>query len=729
METMQAPRDLPVEDLNEMEERRIHRLDEAHINEMDVLSQARDNLNIWQNYFNENMTRGKDDMNFALRDQWTAIERSEFNRLFKVCFTFNKMLDPINKIVGEQRKNKPDLMVRSLTGRASQEDINLRADLVRTIAYQSQNDLIYQNAFRSALLMGWGSFQVDVDYESPRSFNKIIKYLLVPDSTRCSWDPAAVKPHKGDGDYCSRQYIYSREQFDATYPYIYNPVSYADPRMFLDFQWETRDTIVVCDYFVKEWFPIKLLQLSDGRNVTDQEWEEIQKKEIKVKKELAETSKMPEVILETIPKVMSERQTQDYKIMRYRLIKDRIIEFSEWPSKHLPIIFVDGNSEFIEGRQYTKSFIHEGRDAQKFINYVGSEIATEIKNRRREQWIGTPDNIIGQEQQWRNPELQAGILIAKPDPVLKIMPQKMPPWDISPQLMQEMQRGSSDLREILGFSENEVLQGRDMSGKARRERKMEGSMATYVYSDNLNQAVEQAGRCVLDLLPYVVGEGERAMVITKKDGKTQNITLNKERSDGTVENQITHGDYDIELSTGPSFAVQKEIALEFFQQTIAANPETFPLIADLWAKNLDVQFMEQIAERFKIMVPPEVLAKEEGKEPPPKQPTPQEQAMQMEMEFKKAELQEKQKEMELKQAKLELEKEEMELKKAKLLLEAQKIQMESELNVYDHQANIEKSRIAHSLENQKAEMDYTAKIAKTVADMHKNHQKPTKAKE
>lgn len=725
---MQAPRDLPVEDTAEMEERRIQRLNDAHINEMDVLAQARDNLNIWQNYFNENMTRGKDDMNFALRDQWSAIERSEFNRLFKVCFTFNKMLDPINKIVGEQRKNKPDLMVRSLTGRASQEDINLRADLVRTIAYQSQNDLIYQNAFRSALLMGWGSFQVDIDYESPMSFNKVIRYLLVPDATRCSWDPAAIKPHKGDGDYCSRQYIYSREQFDATYPYIYNPVSYADPRMLLDFQWETRDTIVVCDYFVKEWFPVKLFKLSDGRNVSEQEWEEIQKKEIKVKKELAASSKLPEVILETIPTIKGERQTQDYRIMRYRLIKDRIIEFSEWPSKFLPIIFVDGNSHFVEGRQYTKSFIHEGRDSQKFINYVGSEIATEIKNRRREQWMGTPDNIIGEEQQWRNPELQQGILVAKPDPVTKQMPIKMPPWDVSPQLMQEMQRGSSDLREILGFSENEVMQGRDMSGKARRERKMEGSMATYVWMDNLNQAIEQGGRCVLDLLPYVVGEDERAMVITKKDGKTQNIVLNKEKSDGTIENQVNHGDYDIELSTGPSFAVQKEIALEFFQQTIAANPETFPLIADLWAKNLDVQYMEQIAERFKIMVPPEVLAKEEGKEPPPKQPTPQEQAMQMEMEFKKAELEEKKKKLELEEAKLELEKEEVELKKAKLMLDAEKVKMESELNIYDHQANIQKSQIAHGLENEKAEMDYTAKIAKVVADMHKNNQKPTKSK-
>lgn len=720
MDTMQSPRDLTTDDINAMEDRRIESLNDAGINEMDVLAQARDNLNIWQNYFNENMTRGKDDMNFCLRDQWTAIERSEFNRLFKVCFTFNKMLDSVNKIAGEQRKNKPDLMVRSLTGRSTQEDVNLRADLVRTISYQSQNDLVYQTAFRSALMLGWGAFQVDWDYEDPRSFNKIIKYLLVPDATRCSWDPAAVKPHKGDGDYCSRQYIYSKEEFSATYPYIFNPVSYADPRMFLDFQWETRDTIVVCDYFVKEWFSLKLLRLSDGRNVTESEWEDIKKGEVKVKKELAESSRseVKNIIVDLIPKVVGERQTQDYKIMRYRLIKDRIIDFSEWPSKYLPIIFVDGNSHFVEGRQYTKSFIHEGRDAQKFINYVGSEIATEIKNRRREQWMGTPDNIIGEEQMWRTPETQAGILIAKPDPKTGQMPQKLPAWDISPQLMAEMQRGSSDLREILGFSENEALQGRDMSGKARRERKMEGSMATYVYMDNLNQAIEQSGRVVLDLLPYVIGKDPRHMVIAKKDGRTESIILNKKNSDGTIENSIhsTHGDYDIELDTGPSFAVQKEIALEFFQQTIAANPQVFPLIADLWAKNLDIQYMQQVADRFKTMVPPQILAKEEGKQLPPQSPSPQEQAMQIEMQIKKAELMEKQK-------KIELEMQRLELEKAELLLDAQKAQMEAELNVYDHQANIQKSVVAHGLDQKKHELDYTAKIAKIVADLHKSSSK------
>lgn len=719
------PRGLDQEDVNEMEERRIFMLDEAGINEMDVLAQARDNLNIWQNYFNENMTRGKDDLNFALRDQWTAIERSEFNRLFKVCFTYNKLLDPINKITGEQRKNKPDLIVRSLTGKATQEQIDLRADLVRTISYQSQNDLIYQTAFKQSLLMGWGAFQIDIDYESPRSFQQMIKFIMIPDAQRTSFDPMSLKPHKGDGDYCSRQYVFGREQFAATYPYVMNPVSYSDPRMFLDFQWETRDTIVVCDYYVKEWYPMKLLRLSNGMAVDENKWEEMQEA-FKIRKELAKDSPViGSLLLNEIPKVIGERQTQDYNIMHYRLIKDRIIDFTHWPSKQLPIIFVDGNSHFIEGRQYTRSYIHEARDAQKMMNYIGSERATEIKNRRREQWIGTPDNIIGNEQQWRNPELQMGILIAKPDSKTGQMPIKSPPWQLSQELLMEYQSAGQDIREILGFSESQEIQGRDISGKARRERKIEGSMAAYVYYDNLNQAIEQAGRVVLDLLPYVYNEDDRHVIVSKKDGESQSMILNQDMGNGLKKNQIEAGDYDIEIDAGPSFAVQKEMALEFFQQTIQAFPQSFPLIADLWAKNLDLQWMPQIAERFKSMVPPEILAKESGEPPPSPKPNPQEQMMQMEIQTKQAEIQEKQAKIQIEMKKLALQEEQNQLDKTEMLLKAQKIQMDAKLNVFDHQANIEKSKVAHRMDHNKQQLDFTKDIAKIMADLHK-HENPQK---
>lgn len=708
---------MSMEDINKMEERRLQSLDDAGINEYDILRQARENKNAWNSYFNENITRGKDDMNFCLRDQWTAIERSEFTRLFKPAMTFNKLYDAVKKIVGEQRKNKPDLMVRSLTGKATQEQINLRADLVRTISYQSQNDLVYQSAFKSALLMGYGAFQIDIDYESPKSFNQVIKFLMIPDATHCSWDPAAIKPHKGDGNFCSRDHHFSKEEFAATYPYIINPVSYSDSRTLLDFQWETKDTIVVSDYYVKEWYPTEIYKLSNGETVSPDEWDDMQK-EFKLKRKLAADSQVVgDIILNDIPEIVMKRQTQDYKIMHYRLIQNQIIDFTVWPSKYLPVIFVDGDSHYIEGRQYTKSFIHEARDAQKFINYVGSEIAAEIKNRRREQWIGTPDNIIGNEQMWRNPELQMGILMAKPDPKTGMMPTKMQAWDLSPALMANFQRGSQDIKEILGFSESEELQGRDISGKARQERKLEGSMSAMVFLSNLNQALEQGGRVVLDLLPAIVGDDERHMVISKKNGDAESTVLNKKLPDGSMENELTSGDYDVEIDAGPSFAVQRDTALTMFQQTMQAYPEAFPLVADLWASNLDIEQMETVKSRLKTLVPPEIIAQEEGKPPPPPKPNPQAMMVEAEIKEKQGKIQNDMQKIQIEQHKLELDKQRLELDRMKIMMEMNEVKMRTEQDQKDHELDLIK-----------IEKEYGNKMMTHAMDLHKHHNESAKDK-
>ncbi|HMI79399.1 MAG TPA: portal protein, partial [Ferruginibacter sp.] len=202
--------EMSVEDIDSINEALSQRLYDAGIDEAEVLKKAREDLVLWEGYFGENVTRGKDDMNFVLRDQWSAVERSEFTRLFKPAMTFNKLYDVTKKVIGEQRKNKPDLLVRSLTGKSTQKQIDLRADLVRTISYQSQNDLVYQTAFRSALMMGYGAFEISLEYENPTSFNQVVRYEIIPDSTRTAFDPAALKPHKGDGNFCSRQYVYTK---------------------------------------------------------------------------------------------------------------------------------------------------------------------------------------------------------------------------------------------------------------------------------------------------------------------------------------------------------------------------------------------------------------------------------------------------------------------------------------------------------------------------------------
>lgn len=688
-------------DVNEMEERRIAAMQDANIDERDVLGKAQDNLGSWSAYFQDNITRYKSDVKFLCQEQWDNFEKGEFKRLFKPAMTFNKLYDAVRKILGEERKNKPDLLVRSLTGRATEEQIDLRADLVRTISYQSQNELVFQEVFKQQLMGGWGALEVAIEYESPHSFNKVIRFRVIQDPTRVSFDPAATKPHKGDGNFCSRAHYFSREQFAAAFPYIENPVSYTDKRAVQDLPWLTREGIVVCDYAQKDWYSFKALLLSNGEVVTQDEWEEL-KKEFEIKKQLAASTEIVrKLILEGIPRVIGERQSEDYNITIYRLTQDQIIDFNPWPSKQLPLIYADGDSVFIEGKQYTQSFIHKARDAQKFENYVGSEIAAEVKNRRREQWLVTKENIAGFEGMWNNPESQQGALIAKPDPKTGNMPQKMPAWEISPGLLEQFQRANMDIKEILGF--HDEMSGQEtnaQSGIAVANRQMASSMSAYVFRDNLNQAIEQAGRLVLDLLPHVYGDDDRHMVVSKPDGTTKSVILNQKMPDGKVLNELLPGDYDIEIDTGPSFAVQKQQALELFLGLVQTNPQLFPLVADLIAKNLDVQYMPQIVERFKTLVPPQILAKEEGLPPPPPQPDPEQQMMQQQAQLQQVEMQIKMQEVQQKQAQLQLDIQQHEIEKQRLLMEAAKIQADTQTNISDH-----------LLEVHKTKLDFAAKIA------------------
>ena len=246
----------------------------------------------------------------------------------------------------------------------------------------------------------------------------------------------------------------------------------------------------------------------------------------------------------------------------------------------------------------------------------------------------------------------------------------------------------------------------------------------------MNQAVEQGGRVVNDLLPYIIGEDERTMVISKKDGKTDSVVVNQRDREGGIKNDLGIGDFDVEINSGPSFAVQKEIALEFFQETMANNPQIFPLIADLWAGNLDIQQMEQIKERLKTLVPPQILAKEQGKELPPQGPTPQEQMMMAEMKQKEAEIKAKEADIQVKMAKLQLEKEQNELDKVKIQLEAQKAQNSAQLDVYNHELNLKKAEVTHHLDHKRADHDFSAKIAGLLTDLHKHenpHEKSSKS--
>ena len=142
--------------------------------------------------------------------------------------------------------------------------------------------------------------------------------------------------------------------------------------------------------------------------------------------------------------------------MHYRMIRDRIIDFSEWPSRQLPIPFVDGDSYYIEGRQYTKSFIHEARDAQKCVNYSRPRLLRKLRIVAVNNGLGLLITLLDmnktgeiQSYKWAYYALN---LTQKLDKCHR-------KCHLGTYLPADEQCPSStqDIREILGFSETEAL--------------------------------------------------------------------------------------------------------------------------------------------------------------------------------------------------------------------------------------------------------------------------------
>lgn len=661
----------------------------------DICAEATKRIGEWEGWFSENTTRAREDKEFVYRDQWTSVDRQQFTKLHKPALTFNKVYDTVRKIVGEQRKNTPSLKVRSINGKASQEALDLRSDIIRSMAYNSKADEAFQTAFSCALVGGFGAVLVTTDYESPYSFNQVPKVNKMQFPERCFWDPRCSEVDKSDGDYCGYLTPMTRESFEAAYPDCKYPDSFSH-NMLMDFYWSAKDTIVVCDYYVKEYENTKLFLLDNGASVTEEEYKSY-------KKRYMEIMKLNPFLLggKSMAEVVQERMTMLHKIRHYKLTESKILEETVWPSKYLPLVFQDGDSFWIDDKQFVCSFVRHVKDAQKFLNYVGSEVASQIKNTRREQWLVTPDNIAGNEQLWRLPEVQQGALIAKPDSMSGLMPQKQPPSEIPQTLLLHFQRASDDIKQILGFYDaNLGAPGNEESGVAIQNRQLNGASGSTVFFDNAERACEQVGRIVLDLLPSIV-DNEREISIEDKNGKSKSISVNKKMPNGEIQNSLEGDNYDIEVVVGPSFAVQKQQAMQMLISLLQIPPgPILPLVIDIIAKNMDMDSAPQLADRLRSLVPPEILAKENGQPPPPPKPDPQAQMMQMQQQLAMKDMENKTREVDIKQQKLKQE-------QASIMLDA----MELEQKARD-------SAMKNDTEIRNSEINYSTEIAKM---MHREH--------
>jgi hypothetical protein len=632
--------------------------------DIELVQKIRQRIKKWDNDWRFNKDQYHEFVSFVMGSQWTEDESKLFIDYKKIPLSFNKLAPLINHLLGEQRQNTPNLQVIPDKG-VSTETAAVREALIKDISLNSNAKIVYQNAFQQAAIGGFGAYLIDTEYEDERgdnSFNLVIVLRTVKDPTWCYWDVSAKSPCKTDGMYAGMRTRMSRKMFAGLYgdnieKQVGSESNY-DEGSATGWIFSTDDEITVIEDFERIYETSKIYQLSNGRIVDSEEFRALERIEIEGKKYIVDAD---EVVT-----VHNKRETHKYKIKRRKIAGDFLLEETDFPSEQLPIIFVDQNSYIDKsGKQICRPFIKDAKDAQRYINYLGTQSAYLMKVARYDQFMVSKQNVRSPDTQiiWKDPSTAQGGLVYDESPNGN-KPERLQPPELSASLISQYQRALSDIEQCTGMYGTQMgEQGNEISGTAIDARTRRGHYNTFVPFDSLNRSIACGGQIIDEMIPFIY-DSEREMMLNMPDTGITKVTLNKQTDEygSAIENDMKSGRYKIRLLPGASFEGQKQENLQSIQTVLQSDPELFKLLADLYVDNLPMANNIEMRNRLRTIVPPEIIeAGKTGKPlpPQPQQPPPELMLKIQEMEMKNKEMmmntQLKMKELEIKERELELE--------------------------------------------------------------------------
>lgn len=656
----------------------------------------KENYERWTNSWKANKDTYDEYMQFTMGSQWLDEEARVFETYKKIPLTFNKIAPIINHLLGEQRQNTPSLQcVPDET--VQEQTAEVREALVKDISLSSDAKVVYQTGFQCALIGGYGAWYVDTEYENDKSFNQVIRIRPGYIATMFFWDPSAKNPCKTDGNYAGYKVRMSRSKFRSLYGKKIEkgitPDNLDAGTFYVD-----DDSITVFHYYERKCKTIKIYQLSNGKSIEQDEFDELERFEFEGNELLLMDGEM--VTIE------NDRMSPQYKVKHHVYAGEYELEVSDFPSEQLPIVFVDQNSFFDKhNMQVIRPFIKDTKDAQRYINFIGTQSAYLLKIGRYDQFLVSKDNVRSNDtaQIWRDPlNVQGGLKFDETPS--GFIPQQLRPPELSQSLVQQYERALQDIQTSTGVYNAQLgNQGNEISGAAIDARTRRGAYSTYVPFDSLNRAIACTGQIINEMIPKVYDTNRKMMMEMKDKGMTA-VEINKPMDEfgGQMQNDMTTGHYSIRLVPGPSWEGQKQEALDSLKEVLAANPQVFNLVADLYAENLPFPNNIQLRNRLRTMVPPEIIEAGKTGEPiPPKPPQPDPQMIAA-------------------QAKME----DIKLKSRQLDIEQQKLQLQAQTTQQDmalRSQELEDQRLSYAAELQEMELRYAAETRRTESDMQIAH--------
>ncbi len=577
-----------------------------------LLESAKERFNACHDYYVNEYTRGREDLDFLLGDQWEDNIRAKRQIEGRPCLQENRLLSHAHQVINDIRQSRPAISVIPADDKADIETAKILRGIIRNIENQSGSDNIYDTAAWNAISAGYGWVRVNTKFADDNSFNQEIELIRVPDFQSVMLDP---NDKTMDGSNSEYGFVYediSREIFKEMYPDA-DPVNFADYKE--DNLWCQENTVRVAEYFYKTYETKTIYLLDDGSVVEDK----------------------PESYKDS-------REVRVPTVKWCKLSATEVLEKTDWPGKYIPLVPTYGEEVWQDGRRKSFSLITQGKDPQRRFNYWLTASTEIIALQPKQPYIGMKGQFATNGHKWAEAnnetfayleydpvQLPDGSYVAAP-------PARQSPPMGSPAMFQEMMSAADGIKASLGmFNPSLGQDATAKSGKAILAQQAQGNNATFHFVDNLQSCIRQVGRILVDLIPKVMNGPQIVRILGEDDTKMM-VPINQaavKTKDGYAPigpNQIPDaffdldvGKYDVVATVGASYATKRLETVNVLQSLIQAVPEAAGVIGDILVKNLDFAESEVIVERMKRLNP---ALNDDAQDPRAQQLMQAEQAMQ-----------------------------------------------------------------------------------------------------
>lgn len=546
----------------------------------------------------EEFVRSKslEDWRFRVGDQWPDDIKDNRQQDGRPCLTMNRIPQFTSQVINEQRQQRPAIKVNPVGDGADKETAEIEQGIIRHIEVRSDAEIPRDTAFEQMVIGGRGHYRILTEYEGD-GFEQEIRIAKIDDPFTVFTDPSAIAEGLIDAQYRFIIEDLTPDQYKDKYPNSegaglgdWVAMGIRAPL------WFPKGSVRIAEYYYVEEEKTKIYQLEDGQVV----------------------EQLPEGI-----KAVNER-TKITKHVKWAKINGiEKLEEQDIVGEFIPVITVLGRECIVDGRKHEEGLVRWIKDPQRQNNFFQSAATEAIALAPKAPWVMAEGQNEGYEKMWA----QANTANF---PTLYYKPKSFegsplpPPQRITVEppiqaMMLMVRQSDADMKNATGLTDPNLGKSKaDQSGEAIRALQSQGQVANVNWADNLARSIRAEGKVLLGMIPKIY-DTPRVMRIVDPDGTNRHIIVHNGQEQQQQAQQMAlaqniqkiydvgTGKYDIAVTVGPSYQTRRQESAANMLELAKVAPQVMQIGGDLIVGNMDFPGADQLAERLKATLPPQVL--------------------------------------------------------------------------------------------------------------------------